>query len=77
MESEVNINNVNCNLSCMDRLCPKDSLEEMAEEEQVLSEKTEAQLKLEVDLQMTGYNMENDVLSDVQKKLFDVLKIKK
>lgn len=53
MESEVNINNVNCNLFCRDRLCPKDVSEELAKEEQVLSEKTETELKPEVDLQMT------------------------
>lgn len=65
MESEVNINNVNCNLFCRDRLCPKDVSEEMAEEEQVLSEKTETELKLEVDLQMTWKMMSHQTSKEI------------
>lgn len=36
MESEFSINNVNSNVYFMDRLCPKEIMEEMADEELLL-----------------------------------------
>ena len=57
----------------IDRLFLKDAMEE----EQVLLDKTETDLK--VDLKMTGYknDIEKEVALDIQKKLADVLIIKR
>ena len=61
----------------MDRLWPKDVNEGKTDLGQILSDKTEKVLKVE--LQMTGQenDLEKDTLLDIQKKLAEVLKIKR